>query len=120
MHCQDSSRSRFVLRAVVLGLLALFSVASSLRATESAIAPDTNVSIARVAVSSNAVDLTFTAPIESALPEDFGAALEDSDELLRADIQQRTCGPDRAVIEPKVLARVVPVRHPSISPPLLV
>ena len=44
----------------------------------------------------------------------------DSDELLRADIQQRSCGPDRLTIESKVSGKAVPTRHAPISPPLLV
>jgi hypothetical protein len=98
-----------------LGLLVLFSIAPALRAIES----DTNVVIAQGVLRSNAVDLSFGASIDFALPEEFGAAVEDLDEILRADIHQRT-GADQAMLGPKFLVKVVRGRHPSISPPLLV
>lgn len=124
MHSQDSSRrSRFVLRGVVLDLLVLFAFAFGLRAAEPISAPDSSTLgglYGKAACNVNPFDFSFTASAGIALPEEFGAALEDSDEMLRADIQQRTGGPDQAMIEPKVLAKAVPARHPSISPPLLV
>jgi hypothetical protein len=52
--------------------------------------------------------------------DDFGVALEDSVELFRVDIQQRTYRMDRDVIEPKASSRPVSIGHANISPPLLV
>jgi hypothetical protein len=54
------------------------------------------------------------------LPDDSGVTFEDSDELFRADIQQRASGMDQTVIERMVSSKVVPIRRPKTCPPLLV
>jgi hypothetical protein len=61
-------------------------------------------------------------PLESAPPEEFGVALEDDDsiEMFRVDVEQRTFGFDRGVTGPKVALKAVRNIPPSISPPLLV
>lgn len=124
MRSQDSSRRRrLVLRGVVLGWLVLFAFAFALRAAEPTGVPDGSTQgepHGEAACNVNSFDFSFTASPGLALPEEFGAALEDTDDVIRLDIQQRTGGPDQAMIEPKVLAKVVPARHLSISLPLLV
>ena len=70
----------------------------------------------------NCSDSMLTEPVEIGLPDEFGVALEDEDsiEMFRVDIQQRTFGIDRAVIGPKVASKVARNTRPNISPPLLV
>jgi hypothetical protein len=60
--------------------------------------------------------------LEIGLPDEFGAALEDDDsiEMLRADLQQRTYGVDRVVPKPGVASNAAAHRRLNISPPLLV
>lgn len=55
-------------------------------------------------------------------PDDFGVACEDDDsiEMLRVDIRQRTFDIDRVVIGPKVLLQAARNTRANISPPLLV
>lgn len=67
-------------------------------------------------------DSRLTAPVEIGVPDEFGIALEDEDsiEMFRLDIQQRTFSIDRAVIAPKVASKVARTTRPNISPPLLV
>lgn len=56
------------------------------------------------------------------LPDDFSVALEDDDsiELLRVDIEQRSFGLDEAGIGPRFVPKPARSSHPDISPPLLV
>jgi hypothetical protein len=124
MHSQGSFPTRrSILRGALLGLLVLFAFAFALRAAEPITVSDSNSFVAlhgKAVSNANPSDISFTPSPEVVLPEDFGAALEDSDDLLRADVQQRTGGPDRTMIEPKVSTRSAPASHSSISPPLLV
>ena len=68
------------------------------------------------------LDSMLTGQVEIGLPDDFGVALEDEDsiEVFRLDIQQRTFGVDHAVIRPKVASKATWNTRPNISPPLLV
>lgn len=70
----------------------------------------------------NGFESTRTDPAEIGLPDEFGIAFEDEDsiEMFRFDIQQRTFGIDRAVIGPQVVSKVARKTRPNISPPLLV
>jgi hypothetical protein len=67
-------------------------------------------------------DFMLTAQVEIGLPGEFGVAFEDDDsiEMLRVDIQQRTFGGDRALIGPKVVSQGAGNTRRNISPPLLV
>ena len=67
-------------------------------------------------------DLILALQVEIGLPDEFGVALEDDDslEMLRVDIQQRTFGIDRELIGPRIAATTARSIRPSISPPLLV
>ena len=123
MQSRGNSARAFFLRVVFLGLLA-FAVAPSLRATDSTPAPATNRSLAQqqwlLACSVNLPNETLNAPIEKASPDELGFALEDSDEILRADIQECSGRSDQAKVGLKVSVNLAVVRHPDISPPLLV
>jgi hypothetical protein len=59
---------------------------------------------------------------EIGLADEFGVALEDDDsiEMLRIDIQQRTFGIDRVVVGPSLASTAGQRTRPNISPPLLV
>ena len=53
--------------------------------------------------------------------DDFGAAVEDSDEMLRGDIQpQQASGLDQAVAGPRMAAQIAGSSRAIVSPPLLV
>jgi hypothetical protein len=67
-------------------------------------------------------DLILSAQAEIGLSDEFGVALEDDDsiEMLRVDIQQRTFGIDQVVIGPRVASRAAQSPRTNISPPLLV
>lgn len=66
--------------------------------------------------------LMLTLQVEIGLPGEFGIASEDDDsiEMLRVNIEQRTFGIDREVIGPGFASKTVRSVRPSISPPLLV
>lgn len=70
----------------------------------------------------NCSDSTLTAPVEIGVPDEFGVAFEDEDsiEMFRFDIQQRTFAVDRTMIRAKVAPQFARNTRPSISPPLLV
>jgi hypothetical protein len=68
----------------------------------------------------NYSDAILVDQVETGALEDFGAAFEDSGEMLRVDIHQRTFGIDQAGIGAKVVLKSVRNTHPNISPPLLV
>jgi hypothetical protein len=65
---------------------------------------------------------TLTAPMEIGMPDEFGVALEDEDsiEMFRFDVQQRTFGVDRTVMRARVVPRIARDARPSFSSPLLV
>ena len=67
-------------------------------------------------------DLMLTVQVEIGLSDEFGVVFEDDDsiEMLRVDIEQRTFGIDREVIGPGVTWKTARNIRPSISPPLLV
>lgn len=123
MPSRDNPGRALLLRVVFLGLLA-FAVAPSLRATEFGLAPASRVSLAQqrwpVACPLSLPSETLDAVIEIASPDESGFALEDSDEILRADIQECSGGSDQAQVGPKVSVNLPGIRHPDISPPLLV
>ena len=64
-------------------------------------------------------DSMLTDQMEIVLSDD-DVALEDSIEMLRVDIQQRTFGIDQVVIGPNVASKAARNTRPNISPPLLV
>jgi hypothetical protein len=123
VQSQKHARSRFVLRAVVLGLLAVFSIGPFLRAGESTTAPDSNTLLAwrHQANLTPSSPATFTAPTEVALPEELGAAFEGSDELVRGDIrQQQTANVNYGRSAPGLSLTTDRSRCGTFSPPLLV
>jgi hypothetical protein len=71
------------------------------------------------ALSFNHSDSVLTEQMEIGLPDD-GVAFEDSVEMLRVDIQQRTFGIDQVAIAPQVASKAARNTRPNISPPLLV
>lgn len=84
----------------------------------SGVSPNTCRSDALVFIASDSV----TAPIEIGMPDEFGVAIEDEDsvEMFRFDVQQRTFGGDRTVFASKVAPKIARNTRVSISPPLLV
>lgn len=65
---------------------------------------------------------TLTNPVEIGRPDEFGVAFEDEDsiEMFRLDVQQRTFAVDRTMIGAKATPKITRNTRPSISPPLLV
>jgi hypothetical protein len=65
---------------------------------------------------------TLANPVEIGVPDEFGVAVEDEDsiEMFRFDIQQRTFVVDRTVIRAKAAPKIARSTRLSISPPLLV
>jgi hypothetical protein len=59
---------------------------------------------------------------EIGMPDELGVALEDEDsiEMFRFDVQQRTFGVDRTVMRARVVPRIARDTRPSFSSPLLV
>jgi hypothetical protein len=123
VQSQKHARSRFVLRAIVLGLLALFSIAPSLCATESTTAPDSSTLLAwhhRANMTPNS-PATFTALTDVALTEELGVAFEDSDEMVRGDIrQQQMADVNYGRSTPGLSLKTDQSRRATFSPPLLV
>lgn len=135
MSIQFSLGKRLLRAAVSLGflgcLIAAETVSSQAVTSESSVVASKAViggglatpgfCESRCAASDNC-DLALTAQLQIAPPDEFGVALEDDDsiEMLRVDIQQRTFGIDRAVTGPRVGSKAVQRTRPSISPPLLV
>lgn len=64
-------------------------------------------------------DCVITDLVEIGQPDE-GAALEDSGEMLRVDIEQRSFGIARPRVGSKVAAKTALNTRPDISPPLLV
>jgi hypothetical protein len=60
--------------------------------------------------------------MEIGMPDEFSVAVEDEDsiEMFRLDIQQRTFAIDRTASGLKVVSKVAQATRPYISPPLLV
>ena len=76
----------------------------------------------RCANPNNGSDLILSLQVEIDRPDEFGVAFEDDDsrEMFRVDIEQRTFGIDRVLIGPRIAATTARNIRPSISPPLLV
>ena len=74
------------------------------------------------ALRSNGFDSIATGRVEIGMPDEFGVALEDEDsiEMFRFDVQQRTFGVDRTVRAAKAGPKIARNTRVSISPPLLV
>ncbi len=64
----------------------------------------------------------LTAQVKIGLPDEFGIALEDDDsiEMFRVDIEQRTFSFDREVIGTGFASKTARNIRPTISSPLLV
>lgn len=67
-------------------------------------------------------DSRLANPVEIGLPDEFGVSLEDEDsiEMFRFDVQQRTFAVDRTMIAAKAAPKIERNARPSISSPLLV
>jgi hypothetical protein len=70
----------------------------------------------------NGSDSMATGLVEIGMPDEFGLAVEDEDsiEMFRFDVQQRTFKVDRRLIGAKAATKIAWNTRPSISPPLLV
>ena len=75
-----------------------------------------------IALRFNGSDSIATVGAEIGMPDEFSVAFEDEDsiELFRLDIQQRTFAIDRTAIGLKVVSKVAQATRPNISSPLLV
>ena len=122
---RKAPRNRLILLGFVLGLFGLLAPSPARAETVSesplvvvaeAAAPANVVAVLGSSVGSDSV-LTG---VEMEISDDFGVALEDSDELLRPESQHRTGVIDYVAVELKVWSLVVPKRHPSTPSPLLV
>jgi hypothetical protein len=119
MQRRNATRMRVFLRGFVLALISLVALAPVHAQTESSEPP--NISSQHDALSVSSSDsLMLTVHVELSVTHDVGAVFEDSDEMLRVDIEQRAIGIDRETIELKVLPKTVRNLRPTISPPLLV
>lgn len=116
-------RTRLILLGFVLGLFGVFA-ASPARAE---IASDSPPVVVSEAATTNVVAMlgslegsdSVLTGVGIDVSDDFGVTLEDSVELFRVDIQQRTYRMDRPVTEPKASSKLVSIGHSDISPPLL-
>lgn len=122
---EKTPRNRLVLLGFVLGLFGVFA-ASPARAEVMSDSPlvvmsaaATPANVVAMLGSPEGFDSVLTG-VGIDVSDDFGVALEDSVELFRVDIQQRTCRMDRPVTEPKASSNPVSIGHANISPPLLV
>jgi hypothetical protein len=124
MHSQNSARSRLILRGFILGLLALFAAAPFLRAADSKAMTEERVSTvsSELARSNCSSSSPAVAPnIETALLEEFGATLEDSDEIFRTAVQPRKIfGNDKPTRGPDLTQQASANPRAVVSPPLLV
>lgn len=118
-------RNRLILLGFVLGLFGVFST-SPARAEIASNGPvvvmseaATPANVVAMLGSPEGSDSVLTG-VGIEVSDDFGVALEDSDELFRVDNQQRTYRMDRAEIEPKACSKQASIGHANISPPLLV
>jgi hypothetical protein len=121
MQPPNAPRIRFFLPGCALALLGWFALAPSLLAQTAT--SETSVhfatSIEGDAASFHGSDSVLTEQAEIGLPDD-GVALEDSIEMFRVDLQQRTFGIDREMSGPKVASKAARNTRPNTSPPLLV
>ena len=118
MQTRKHPGSSFLLRGVVLGLLALFTIAAPLRATQSAAPAKQRGKTTKI---SCLVSATRNAPIAILSPAELGIVLEDSDEIVRADCQQQaTAAADYAPSKRGLSSQTEHSRRATISPPLLV
>jgi hypothetical protein len=105
---------------VLLGGFVLLLLSFGVRA-QTAISEPLRISNPAAASSVRPSDsLIPTAHVEFGLAEEAGADLEDSEEMLRVEIERRAPGTDRVTLEPKVSQKAVRNLRPIISPPLLV
>ena len=119
MQRRSTTGMRVLLRRFVLALLSLVALAPV--HAQPAAGERLVVSCQRDASSVSFTDpLILTVHVELSLTDIVGAVFEDSDEMLRVDIEQRATGIDRITIEPKVSPAAVRNLRPTISPPLLV
>lgn len=122
-----------LLRAAVslgflVGLIAGGAIFGQTATSESAVVTSKTESSASVAMlsfypnPSSSSDLILSVQVEAGLSEEFGVALEDDDsiEMLRVNVQQRTFGLDRLGIGPRVAPKAAQSTRANISPPLLV
>jgi hypothetical protein len=128
-----------LLRAALLGffscLIAEGSLLSQAAASEpltastealantSALTPDANPSTrAAATLGFNGSDSVATILVDIGIPDESGVAVEDEDsiEMFRFDIQQRTFGIDRTMTGAKVAPKIARNTRPSFSSPLLV
>jgi hypothetical protein len=136
MSIRFSLGKRLLRAAVSLGLLGCLVAAGTFSSqaamSESTVVPSAALTsavgaapsfgLSRCANPNHCSDLTLSLPVGIGLSDEFGVALEDDDsiEMLRVDIQQRTFGIDRVVIGPGVTSKAARSARPDISPPLLV
>jgi hypothetical protein len=136
MSIQFSLGKRLLRAAVSLGFLGCLIAAGTVSSQAATSQPSVVASEAvmgagvatpgscgsRCANSNNCSDFMLTAQVEIGQPDEFGVALEDDDslEMLRVDIQQRTFGLDRELIGPKIAVTTARNIRPSISLPLVV
>jgi hypothetical protein len=110
---------RVLLRGFVLALLSLVAL-GPVQARTPASEPLIITGQGDALSVSSSDSLMPTAHVELSLTCDGGAVFEDSDEMLRVDIEPRAIGIDRITIEPKVSPEAVRNLRPTVSPPLLV
>lgn len=118
--------------AVSLGLLVslivLGTISGQAATSESAVVTSkagTGVSVAMLSFCANSnscSDITLSAQVEIGLSDELGVALEDDDsiEMSRVDIQQRTFRIDQVGIGPRVASKAAQSTRTNISSPLLV
>jgi hypothetical protein len=97
-----------------LGFLSVLAVAPSLNARAATGEPPL------LSYQRDYSDSILTEHVEINLADDVSVAFEDSDEMLRVDIEQRAFGLDHITIRPKVFSSAVRNLRSVISPPLLV
>jgi hypothetical protein len=114
MQRQSAPRKKLPLRGFALGFLSLLAVAPSIQ-TRAATSQPLIVSYQR-----DCSDAMLTGHVEINLSDDVGLALEDSDEMLRVDFEERAFGNDQVASQPKVESPGARNIRPNISPPLLV
>lgn len=132
MSIQFPLGKRLLRAAVSLGflvsLIAAGAISGQAAIRESAVVTSkarTGVSAATLSLCANpnrCSDLVLSLQVEAGLSDEFGVALEDDDslEMLRVDIQQRTFGLDQVVMGPRVASKAAQSTRTNISPPLLV
>jgi hypothetical protein len=134
MSMQFSFGKRLLRAAMSLGFLGCLTVQGNIQGEAAAgerpaastailvhaseVSPNTCRSDALVFIASD----SMTARMEIGVPVEVGAAFEDEDsvEMFRFDVQQRTFNVDRAVAAAKAAPKIARNTRLSISPPLLV